>query len=301
MLSFEEFISKVQKEIGRETTIKIVSKNNNVKLRGISMVRDGVYLEPVIYLDNYFEQYQLGSISLDEVVSDIRNIWDTLAIPDAVKQDIQNFDKMKGKILFKLVNTERNRAYLENVPHVEFLDLSVVFYVLMKQDDDGRMTAVIENEMMDVWKTDTKTLYELAKKNTIKVGGVEISSLQNLVELVIDPRISEEEKKMLLEHLEEDTVPLLVLTSKNGVHGAGLMVYTEILKQIATVFDDDLTILPSSLHEVLIAPGKLKCVADVENMKQMVHDINENVLQKEDVLSDNVYQYRREENRVVIV
>ena len=128
MLSFEEFISKVQKEIGRETTIKSVSKNNNVKLHGISLVRDGVYLEPVIYLDNYFEQYQLGSISLDEVVSDIRNIWDTLAIPDAVKQDIQNFDKMKGKILFKLVNTERNRAYLENVPHVEFLDLSVVFH-----------------------------------------------------------------------------------------------------------------------------------------------------------------------------
>lgn len=37
-----------------------------------------------------------------------------------------NFDSVRKNIVYRLINTERNADLLEDIPHMEFLDLSIV-------------------------------------------------------------------------------------------------------------------------------------------------------------------------------
>lgn len=47
-------------------------------------------------------------------------------MPD--KRYIQDFDLVKDYIVYRLVNPDKNKKLLEDVPHVSFLDLSIVFH-----------------------------------------------------------------------------------------------------------------------------------------------------------------------------
>ena len=50
--------------------------------------------------------------------------------------------------------------------------------------------------------------------------------------------------------------------------------------------------MPSSIHEVIAVPAKIVEVCDLKNM---VSEINISEVCEEDILSDNVYIYRRAE------
>lgn len=97
--------------------------------------------------------------------------------------------------------------------------------------------------------------------------------------------------------IEKDT--MYILTNKSKLFGAGVILYKPILKMIAQKLDDDVYILPSSIHEVILMPKRL--VTDEKELKQIVVDTNENVVAVEEVLSDSVYLYNRDEDEICIV
>ena len=55
-------------------------------------------------------------------------------------------------------------------------------------------------------------------------------------------------------------------------------------------------LLPSSIHEWLIIPED--CTVSLEDMKSMVFDANRLVVHEEEVLSDGVYRYSRENDKI---
>ena len=96
---------------------------------------------------------------------------------------------------------------------------------------------------------------------------------------------------------EEDIqqqVPMYVLSNKSRVHGAACILYPDILKDFAAVVEKDLYVLPSSIHEVILLPAE--GTEDSEQLKLMVHEINESQVEDEEVLSDSVYFYRRRDD-----
>ena len=80
-------------------------------------------------------------------------------------------------------------------------------------------------------------------------------------------------------------IPLYVLSNHINTNGAITMLYEGILRDFAAVLEHDLIILPSSIHEVL---------------KEMVRHINRTEVEKEEVLSDNVYRYSRKTDKISI-
>ena len=55
---------------------------------------------------------------------------------DVNVQDISDLEKMKEVIYYKVVNYEMNKTLLSKIPHFKFLDLAIVFYILMSKDDE---------------------------------------------------------------------------------------------------------------------------------------------------------------------
>ena len=70
------------------------------------------------------------------------------------------------------------------------------------------------------------------------------------------------------------------------------MLYPDVLKKLADAVDDDLVIIPSSIHEVLLLPERLAGTS--RSLNEMVQEVNRQGVEPIDRLSDHVYYFRRE-------
>ena len=60
----------------------------------------------------------------------------------------------------------RGKELLLDVPHKKFLDLSLVFAVLVEADNDGTAVMLIKDLHMRQWKVTKEQLWNVAKENT---------------------------------------------------------------------------------------------------------------------------------------
>ena len=88
-----------------------------------------------------------------------------------------------------------------------------------------------------------------------------------------------------------------VLTNNNSQLGAAVILYDGVLKDIAK--GEDLVILPSSIHEVLILKAKQN--DSPAELKAMVQDVNATQVALEERLSDNVYKYNAKLDKIEIL
>ena len=77
------------------------------------------------------------------------------------------------------------------------------------------------------------------------------------------------------------------------------MFYPDILKDFAALTGDDLFILPSSIHEVLLSPVNKSLT--VEETNQMICEINRLEVSAEEQLSDHVYYYQASCDRISLL
>ena len=103
------------------------------------------------------------------------------------------------------------------------------------------------------------------------------------------------------EYFEElrDAAPMYVLSNRTRVQGASCILYPNILKDFAAAVKSDFYILPSSVHEVILLP--VQGDEDEEGLKRMVCEVNETQVEREEVLSDSVYYYSREREKLSIL
>ncbi len=88
--------------------------------------------------------------------------------------------------------------------------------------------------------------------------------------------------------MEKAQIPVLLLSNRGMMMGAGEILNREAMEEAAKVLGDDIIILPSSKHEVLLVSAR---DADIPVLEEMVRSINDTVVSDADKLSDSVYSY----------
>ena len=71
----------------------------------------------------------------------------------------------------------------------------------------------------------------------------------------------------------------------------------ETMDKIAEQVGSSYYILPSSIHETLVVP--FSDGMNVEDLKNMVHEVNSTQLSADEILSDSVYIYDYDKHRIV--
>ena len=79
------------------------------------------------------------------------------------------------------------------------------------------------------------------------------------------------------------------------------MMYTGFLKVISDIMKDDLIILPSSVHEIIFIKSEDAGYNFVGDLREMVENVNKEVVDREEFLSNNVYIYNRQTGKIKIV
>lgn len=269
-------------------SLEQVDKNNGQKKEGIVIRAEGSRISPVFYLDVMYEQYLQG-ISLEELIEGIwKFYWEEARKKQFDVNDFMDWSRVKSRLFLRGVSTEMNREVLETTIHKEILDLSAVVYARLDHPSgDGIASVSIRKEHLMLWQQCEEDVYAIALQNT-RQEDISFVSITN----EISAMLSEEEREMLLddERLAMES-PLFVLTNEAKLFGAVYMFLPEVMDKIADEKGDDLYILPSSIHEILIL--KTSELDDLPRLQHMVQDINEMQVPMEQRLSNHVYRYNK--------
>ncbi len=321
-MNFEEFVENVRDSVeevaGRELSnfkviVRRVTKNNNIRKRAISIVKEGQNATPTIYLDKFYEDYKEG-FRIGKIAEDIFNVYKQGMVKFEEEIDIDHiadFDKIKDRIYVRVVNKRLNKVLLADIPHKNMLDLAIVYYLEVSSNGCDKATALIHNYHIDHWNVSAQELHELAFNNTLANRQWSIVKIEDVIKGMImqdvldevplveehseyNGKSMDEIEQMIEEELEnykEDYAKeMYVLTNDIKFDGAVCMFYPDVLKNFAEEIDSDLYIIPSSIHEVLLVPK----YADVsERLTSVLCEVNSKELDPMEVLSDRIYEYSR--------
>ena len=303
-MEFSSFTTLVREEVEKRTgdqyTVRIndVRKNNGVVLSGLTMMEDDSNISPTIYLNHYYEDYEDGRTTLTNVVNDVMDHYNRNKVNRSVDmRQFLNYESVKKGIVYKLVNTAKNKELLEDVPHVEFLDLSVVFQYLIQNEHFGTASILIHNAHLKLWDVSVEDLYQVADANTQRLQGYELRSMIDAIRDLLEMDAIGEAAD--IEYMEEhaDNLPIYVLSNKNRVGGASCILYDGLLADFATAIGGSFYVIPSSIHEVLLLPADNK--DEQEEIKAMIKEINDTQVRTEEILSDSLYFFDKEEGQLL--
>lgn len=300
-MEYREFLENVRKEVESRydsnvsVTLNHVMKNNGTELDGITIMEKDKNIAPTIYINSFYDRYREG-VSLKAVVSEIIRIYNQNKNSININADyFENYENVRKTIVYKLVNYQKNKKLLEDVPYKRVLDLAVVFYCLIEQRKGVSATALIHNEHLRIWNVTEDEIYNDALKNTpVLLAGSIVPMSKILSEIAGTAPVDNDEK--VCEYTGEDI--LYVLTNSSRVNDAACILYDNLLKKFANDVHSDLYILPSSVHEVIIVPKKN--AFDKSELADMVREVNEQGVSQDEILSDNVYEYNRKNGLITM-
>ncbi len=301
-MKIEDFMEKVKnsviEKLGKEYQVTVCKsdKNNGVVCTGLRVQKNDCSVAPLIYLDEHFRQYKNGNTTLSSIVKYV--------VKESRKKspcvDIQQYliyENIRKNVVYRLVNTESNRDLLEDIPHLEFLDLSIIFRCTVAQEDIGPASILIHNVHMKLWDITIQELYQDAVMNTPRLEEYEIKSMTEVMrEIMTEENSDGSDQDACMEDFS-DSMPLYVLSNKNRIEGSGCMLYPDLMKDFSEKIGSSFYIIPSSVHECLLLPTK----EDVqgEEIRNMIKEINDTQVSIEERLSYSLYYYDKEEGRII--
>lgn len=266
-------------------------KNNGIMLTGITTVNSDSNISPCIYLDSYYEKYRNEDITIDEAAEAVYgNIMKQRNhVPDFNVADLLRWDYVKTSICAKLVNAELNKHQLIRIPHRIFMDLAVVYYISVDEVENGVGTILIQNDHMKLWGQDENALYETALKNMKASGNI---MFEDMMSFITQYSQTEKDKEA------PENFKMYVLTNQSKCYGASGILDHTTLHRISEQIGDFI-VLPSSIHEVIVIP-KNEDMGDYSRLAAMVKEVNAAVVLPEERLSDHVYVYSRDNEKLRI-
>lgn len=308
MMNYDEFKEFVCDKICRflpdeykdaEVRIESVIKNNNTKRDALAVQIKDQMVFPIIYLNNYYEDYRNGKLMEDI----LRNIAELRLekYADADISRIFKFEDMKDFIVCRLINYERNKQWLEDKPYKRMEDLAIVYYMHLGKRDNESMSVLVTNSLLDCYRTTVDELNSIALSNLDKVSPLRFKTMHDVIlQLMVQDTMNqlgidkEEATEIVSQTIPtDDGMQMYCLSNRDNVYGAAQILKEEIREMIAEEVGGDYYIIPSSVHELLIIPKTEN--HDYRELEEMVKDVNTSQVLPEEQLSNHVYEYDAEQ------
>ncbi|MBR2549508.1 MAG: hypothetical protein IKE92_05720 [Clostridiales bacterium] len=302
MLSYESFKKRVMKEFldymperyaDCELELRKVPKVN-MCLTGVVIKpkgKKGSYCSPTFYLERMYDQYK-NCDSFEKVMAN-----QAIYLEESLKylpDDILKIDvsSMKDKIIFQVVNTNENKEMIDLCPHRKFLDLTIVYRVIIKIDDTGVSGFLITNDIAEAEELTEKVLYQLAKKNTKKLFPFKSERIEETMGRLMR-RWGADDREIEESFPDIDNIPanerVYVLSNEYEFFGANALLYKDVIGKVVKNIGTDCYILPSSVHDLVI----LSTDAFKESGKliNLVKETNNDHVRVSERLSNSIYRY----------
>lgn len=309
MLNFEEFCRKLVDTLNAyyagtySVTIHKVQKNNGVELNGLTIAKKGASAAATVYMEDFYKEY-LQEQTMGQVVAYLINLVSQYDLSGMNVDFLDDYKGVKNKLFFKILNKEKNRKFMHESPYVEYLNLILIPCCFVMQENGERGLVQTKNIYLDTWGISEDQLIEDTWENARRISKCKFKSaidiyMEYFKENMPDiPGIEEEMKAFMASYFAARN-DILIATNTIEFYGASIIAFPENLETISQKVGGSFLVLPSSVHEVIIRPmtGRINS----REFSDMVKEVNRDVLDREDVLSDSPYFYDAHTKKLQIV
>lgn len=309
MLNFEEFCRKLVDTLNAyyagsySVTIHKVQKNNGVELNGLTIAKKGASAAATVYMEDFYKEY-LQEQSMGQVVAYLINLVSQYDLSGMNVDFLDDYKSVKNKLFFKILNKEKNRKFMHESPYVEYLNMILIPCCLVMQENGECGLVQTKNIYLDTWGISEDQLIEDTWENARRISKCKFKSA---IDIYMDyfkenmpdiPGIEEEMKAFMASYFAARN-DILIATNTIEFYGASVIAFPENLEAISQKVGGSFLVLPSSVHEVIIRPmtGRFNS----REFSDMVKEVNRDVLDREDVLSDSPYFYDAHTKKLQIV
>lgn len=274
----EEIVNELKTEVDViEAGVKTLTKNNNKKIDCVSLrtKASGKYTA-VVNIGDLYDDFTSGTDISTIVESLIRQCNEQMPKSNF---DINNYANVRPNLFVALVNAELNENEKDALAD-PFLDLLKIVKIIVPSGKNSGLVTV-KKSMLDVWGVTATEVFmdAISAKNpyTMPVN----DTISNIIGV-------------------NDDAPFEFVTNKMKFFGASVILYDDkaVLKKLAKKYDDDLVIIPSSVHEVLVLP--YYDGSDLDSLRETIKHVNNSIVEKADILSYSAYKYDRSKNSIEI-
>ncbi len=277
-----------------EITDTVTMKNNSTEYTGIIFQKKTENIAPTIYIEDLYESYKVQEVTVQDAIKEVIGRYE---------QSIKGLQRINGlsvdytssrdRVIYRLISREKNPFLLKDIPYIPFLDMAITFHLVVSINDSCMQSLKITRELQQRWGVSVEQLLKLAKKNTPELLPARVCELSQLMERYMNTReyTLEPEKDLT----KEEKIDMIIVSNELGINGAAAVLYDGVIEQIADEYDSDLYLLPSSIHEMIVVPCEEEDLYGT--FSSMVNNINKKYVDEDEVLSDRVYIYRREEKK----
>lgn len=288
----EELLDHLRRILGDERKIRFqtVEKNNGIQEEAVVLQEEGKRIAPTIYLREFFESWENGSRSMEEISREIlwRNAHQEREV-DFSLDSFENYEKARGQVYFKLINYEMNKVLLTKIPYIAYLDLAVVFYYRLEKGRFQGATMLIHNCNLEAWKINSRQLLEDAVMNTSRKLPYSFRGMDALIH-----ELSGEDAA----DMNRGEEIMYVLTNQEKCFGAAALLYPHVLSHISKILRRNFYVLPSSVHECILVPDQGQ-YSRLE-LARMVREVNQTQVEEDEILSYQVYYYDRQKETLMM-
>lgn len=300
MLSYEEFktevIARFMDYMGidyQDYELEVMPvKKRGVELDGFVIGRAGeskyISVRPTLYFNDMYKRY----LKTGNIEKEIRHA------AMAMKNGISYGKTLKGKldyknagesIIFQLVPREGNSSLLNDVPHRDFLDMAVIYRWAVSIERSGISSTIIDNDLARIMGYTEEQLFDHAFDNTLRLLPPSLKDMDDVVEeMMIERGFSDPEIENYRLH-DSDDEKMYILSNSITHFGANLVLYDDILYNIACELGSELYLMMPSIDEILIV--KAVSHMDPEFLAGFLCDLHSDEEDETKQLSDSVYLY----------
>ncbi|MBR6977716.1 MAG: hypothetical protein IKH74_04875 [Lachnospiraceae bacterium] len=297
-MNFKSFLERIQNKVNDSlpgdlrADLKAVQKNNGAVYTGLFLADGGALSDapfpasPIVYMEDYYKRYRDAPEDDPGIESTAEEITGILMqgmenAPDV--GNITDYQEVKDRIIGRMIGYDSNLMILEQMVHRPYLDMAIVFFVLVGSFEHSVGFVPVTKALMNIWEVTEEEILKTAVRNTEWLMGEKIIRFDDLVEC-------DREKGL--------TGGMYVLSNRQNYFGASVLLYSQSLKTLAEALNADIYILPASVHEVILMP---KADQNLQSLQETVKHENEAEVRTEDVLTDSVYLYHRDSGEIEIM
>ncbi len=290
--AFADIVSRdVKKRLGSGYEISVITnrKNNSMERTGIMFRQRSSRVSPTIYIEDLLDAYNNDQKTMEDIVGEVVCRYQkSKEVSTELRWLDMSSELWQEKIIYRLISREQNTELLNDIPYIPFLDLAITFHLVVAMDGTCMQTIQIDKNLQERWELSTEKLFKRAAENTERLLPLRINSLDGMVAglLGAEPLSSGE---------DGGRNDMTVLTNCLGIGGASVILYECVLDRLADKLGTDLYIIPSSIHEVIVLPVSEHDVHSA--LITIVREINQRYVSPDEILSDRVYIYSREERK----
>lgn len=250
------------------------------------------------HLWEMYQDMESGEFSLEEMLSQAAEL---LACCKEVERispldKIQDYQRIRGHLIIRPLNYDHNAERIKEGVYERIGDIALVLYANIGSIKGQYISSMIPFRAFSEWKRPKEDVMENALKNTCDLFPPRVLDfflLENFVQGIDFTFMDSEELPF-----DPEGGLGIFLTNTSQMNGAVSIFLPGVSKKLGELLGGDYYIAFTSLHEAVL--HKVDTI-EVKRIQENLKSMHSEVIAEKDFLSDQVYRYSREKDKIEII